>query len=414
MAVGAFLIGMMLGETEFRHQVEATIRPFRDVLLGLFFVSIGMLFDPSLIPEIWLPALTSGIALLAVKIILVAAILRLANIEKRTSVRVGLLLAVGGEFGFALLAIALKAGVIAPDVSQIVLMAVLVSMIGAPFLIRYQEFLTDFLSASASFPQSNPRAAEQGRDPLIDHVMICGFGRIVQSMGRFLEIEKIPYIALDLDTARVREARIAAQPVHYADSSDQDVLETVGIKTARLVVISHDDLTSALNSLHHIRYLSPDLPVMVRARDESTVEELRKAGATEVVPESLEVAIMIASHALILLEVPIIRVVRSIRDQRTNRYRLLREFFRSGDEYDNEKHESSLDRLRPVILTNGCRAIGNPLGALEFDKVVVTALVRKGFRTLSPSLETILESGDVVVLFGSPEDLEKAESQFLS
>ncbi|MGH8474735.1 MAG: cation:proton antiporter, partial [Methylococcales bacterium] len=222
MPFGAFLVGMMLGETEFRHQVEATIRPFRDVLLGLFFVTIGMLFDPHLIPEIWLPALASGTALLAIKIILVGVVLRLAGFDKRSAVRIGLLLAVGGEFGFALLAIALDAGVIAPHLSQIVLMAVLFSMIVAPFLIRYNEFLTSGLSVPVPVPPSDPREADNRvRDPVTDHVIICGFGRIGQSVGRFLEIEKIPYIALDLDAARVREARIAGQPVHYADSSDR-------------------------------------------------------------------------------------------------------------------------------------------------------------------------------------------------
>ena len=411
MAFGAFLAGMMLGETEFRHQVESTIRPFRDVLLGLFFVGIGMLFDPSSIPEIWHWALAGATILLLIKTGLVAQMVRFAGIDALTAWRTGWLLAVGGEFGFALLSIALDAGVIQRQVGQIVLTSVLFSMIVAPFLIRYNYALARGCA---------PRPARQGKDAvpqvsietvghLRGHVIICGYGRIGQSVAHLLEEERIPYVALDLDPSRVKEANIAGERVFYGDASERTMLEAVGVGTARLVVIGHADVASAHKTLHHLRTLRPDLPVMVRTRDESHVDELRTAGATEVVPETLEAGLMIAAHALVLLDVPISRVVRRMREQQNGRYHLLREFFLGDSTLAYTQQEHDADRLRPVVLPPDSSAVGRALSEIDLKGVAIAALVRRGQRQLTPSHETRLEVGDVVVLFGSPDDLQRAE-----
>jgi monovalent cation:H+ antiporter-2, CPA2 family len=410
MAFGAFLAGMMLGETEFRHQVESAIRPFRDVLLGLFFVGIGMLFDPFVIPQIWWYAIGAAIGLLAVKVLVVAIIMRLAKMDRVTALRTGVLLAVGGEFGFALLSIALGADVIGEQPAQIALTAVLFSMLIGPFLIRYNHALV------APLMRNPPAVAEhealrpgvEGLEDLGGHVIICGYGRIGQSVGHFLEQEEIRYVALDLDPYRVRDARTAGEPVFYADSSEKDILDAVGLASARLVVISHDDVASALKVLHHVRMVRSDLVVMVRTRDESHVEELREAGATEVVPETLEAGMMIASYALLAMEVPLSRVMRRVQKQREGRYRLLREFFR-GDTILTEKSEAqTADRLQPVVLQEDSPAVGRSLGDLQLHNVVITALVRDGRRLLAPDADTLLQAQDVVVLFGSPDDLQHA------
>lgn len=411
MAFGAFLAGMMLGETEFRHQVESTIRPFRDVLLGLFFVGIGMLFDLSAIPQIWDWALAGATILLLIKTVLVAQMVRVAGNDPLTAWRTGWLLAVGGEFGFALLAIALDAGVIERQVGQIVLTSVLFSMIVAPFLIRYNHALARGCA---------PRPALQGKDAvpqvsietvgdLRDHVIICGYGRIGQSVAHFLEEERIPYVALDLDPSRVKEAHMAGDRVFYGDAGERDLLEAVGVRTARLVVIGHADVASAHKVLHHLRTLRPDLSVMVRTRDESHVDELRAAGAAEVVPETLEAGLMIAAHALVLLDVPISRVVRRMREQRNGRYHLLREFFLGDSTLAYTQQEHDADRLRPVVLPPDSPAVGRALNEVDLHGVAIAALVRGGHRQLTPSLETRLEAGDVVVLFGSPDDLQRGE-----
>ncbi|MGE0226045.1 MAG: cation:proton antiporter [Acetobacteraceae bacterium] len=415
MAFGAFLAGMILGETEFRHQVESTIRPFRDVLLGLFFVGIGMLFDPFAILHIWHWTLAGAAILLLVKILLVAQIVRRAGIDAFTAWRTGLLLAVGGEFGFALLAIALDAGVIAEDAGQIVLTSVLLSMIAAPFLIRYNHALAGRLLRRPAGPDAGAAARIDigSIAQLRDHVIICGYGRVGQSVAHFLEEEHIPCVALDLDPARVKEAHLAGERVYYGDAAERDLLEALGVDRARLVVISHADTAAAHKVLHHVRALRPDLPVMVRTRDEAHVEELKQAGASEVVPETLEAGLMIASHALLLLNVPLARVVRRMQQQRTTRYRLLREVYRGDSALVEDPQEADADRLRPVLLPPDSPAIGHTLAELNFAGVVVTALVRQGERRLSPAGETVLEAGDAVVLFGSPEDLQRAEAILL-
>ncbi|MFP5306081.1 MAG: cation:proton antiporter [Gammaproteobacteria bacterium] len=415
MAFGAFLAGMMLGETEFRHQVESTIRPFRDVLLGLFFIGIGMLLDPSILPQIWLWALGGGLALLSIKTLLVAAAVRFSGIEAQTAWRTGLVVAVGGEFGFALLAIALGAGVIDAQVGQIALTSVLFSMIAGAVLIRYNAGLARLLpqnAETAALAQA-PRPSSATTGHLSGHVIICGYGRIGQSVANMLEVESIPYVALDLDPARVRQAHTAGERVFYADSSEADVLEAVGIGSARLLVVSHSDVAAATRVLQIARSLRPDLPIMVRTRDEAHVEALRATGATEVVPETLEAGLMIATHALLLLGTPLSRVVRRIQSQRTERYRLLREVFH-GDPLTETAQDESADRLRPVVVGADSPAVGRQLRELKLDGVAVTALVRKGERRLTPPPDTRLESGDVLVLFGSPDDLQRVEQALTS
>jgi monovalent cation:H+ antiporter-2, CPA2 family len=408
MAFGAFLAGMMLGETEFRHQVEAAIRPFRDVLLGLFFVGIGMLFDLRALPDIWLAAVAGALVLMFVKILLVAGLVRAAGIETVTAWQTGLLLAVGGEFGFALLAIALAAGVIADATGQIALASVLLSIVIAPLLIRCSHLIAARL-APAQRKDEAPSATAAGLDAALSgHVIICGYGRIGQSIANFLEEEAIPYVALDLDASRVREAHLAGEPVYYGDASERAVLESVGIENARLLVISHHDLPAAFAVLGVVRSLRAGLPVMVRATDDSQVEALRAAGAVEVVPETLEAALMITAHALLLLDVPLSRVLRRIREQRSGRYQLLREFIR-GDGSPLDEGPTVMERVHPVVLAERSGAVGKTIDEIDLPGITVTALIRKGERHLDPAPATLLESGDVLVLFGPAADVVRAE-----
>lgn len=412
MAFGAFLAGMMLAETEFKHQVDSTIRPFRDVLLGLFFISIGMLIDPAIIPNIWLEALLGTLALLLIKILIVTLIVRLTGADLSTAIRTGLMLAVGGEFGFALLAIALEASVIDPYWAQIALTSVLFSMILAPFLIRYNQQIASWFSRQKTVTVSDEISKQVPEDhaTLQNHVVICGYGRIGQVVARMLENESINYVAMDMESSRVKEARLAGQPVYYGDSSEPSVLEAIGIAKARLLIVSHDDLPAALKTLKYARHLNPLLPILVRTRDESRVDELRDAGATEVIPETLEAGLMIGSNALLALKTPMAKVARTIQQQRVNRYPMMRELFLSSVEINDS--ETTPELLHSVVLTEGSSAIGQHIGdlALSAYKVALTALVRDGKRELTPTQETELQLNDVLVLFGKPEDLRQFES----
>lgn len=414
MAFGAFLAGMVLGETEFRHQVEASIRPFRDVGLGLFFIGIGMLFDPSTIPEIWHWALAGAVLLMLSKILIVAQIVRRSGVDPLTAWRTGLLLAVGGEFGFALLAIALPAKVIDPSISQIALTSVLFSIIAAPILIRYNHSIAKFLARPSPRPDDfvAPRTDPGAVGQVNNHVIICGYGRIGQSVGHFLEQESLPYVAIDLDSSRVKEAGFAAEPVYYGDAAEPEMLDALGLQTARLIVISHEDFAAARRTLEYVKGKRPELPVLVRTRDESRVDELLAAGATEVVPETLEAGLMIASQVLFLLNVPIGRIMRRVQEQRTSHYRFLREFFK-GDVIAEVDHGRDGDRLRSIVLLDKSPAVGHALAEFDLTGVVVTALVRSGERSLRPAPDIPLQNGDALVLFGSPDDLQRAERAIL-
>ena len=408
MAFGAFLAGMVLGDTEFRHQVEATIRPYRDVLLGLFFISIGMLVQPALFPQIWREALVGALALLLVKLLLVSLLVRSAGFEPRMALRTGLLLAVGGEFGFALLAIALDAAVIEPLLAQTLLASVLLSMVVAPFMIRYNLQLSAWL-ADKPLPEVDQglRLAD-GAAPG-NHVILCGYGRTGQMIGHFLDREGSAYLALDTDAAMVGEARLAGQPVYYADATTPSVLEAAGLASARLLIISHDDRSALLRTLACVRQQRPDLPILVRARDESWGDELRAMGASEVIPETLEAGITMASHALLSLGVPQYRVSRYLQEQRSQRYPMLRELFRGPlDEVVPEGAEA-IERLHSVRLEQDSAACGRLLGDLPLGATLVSALVRDGQRTRYPAPETRLQAEDVLVLLGAGAELENAE-----
>jgi CPA2 family monovalent cation:H+ antiporter-2 len=247
--------------------------------------------------------------------------------------------------------------------------------------------------------------------PLRDHVVICGYGRIGQNVARFLEQEGIEYVALDLDPARVREAHAAGEPVYYGDSSQREMLESAGLQRARLLVISYDDIGAALKVLHHTRSVHPDLPVLVRTRDDVDMDRLQKAGATEVVAETLEAGTMLVSHVLLLLDVPASRVVRRMRDLYRDRYRLLREFYHGEDALFDESEERFRERLHTVALAQEDHAAGRTLADLALDRmgVLVTAIRRRGIRGLAPTPDTRLQAGDVVVLYGAPEDLDRAQ-----
>lgn len=415
MALGAFLAGMMLGETEFRHQIESTIRPIRDVLLGLFFVTIGMLLDVSVLPELWHLALAGAVAMLIAKAVLVFFIVHFAGVNRATAVRTGVVLAVGGEFGFALLAIALDNRVLASDVAQVVLMAVLFSMLIAPFFIRYNAAFASRLVQGPVLATNGVAQAEDAPPDQRDHVVICGYGRIGQNLARFLEAERIPFIALDMDPARVRDAHAAGMPVFYGDSSERDILEAVGADKARLIVISHDDLGAARKVLQHVRASAWPVKVMVRTRDEAPLAELLELGATEVVAETVEASLMIAAHVLLMAEVPTKRVLRRIRAAQANRYQYLHELYRSDEPVlGDADQDAGHDRLHAVELVPGAVAVGQVLGELDLGDCRLQALVRAGERMLHPPPGLRLEVGDTLVLFGMPDGLDKAEVALLA
>jgi CPA2 family monovalent cation:H+ antiporter-2 len=214
---------------------------------------------------------------------------------------------------------------------------------------------------------------------------------------------------------RVRDARDAGKPVVYGDVARRDVLEAAGLHRATALAISFYNTPSALKILEITRHVRPDMPVIVRTMDDADLDRLKAAGATEVVPESLEGSLMMGSHLLLLMGVPVSRIVRNVRDVRTDRYRMLRGFFHGEDLDDGKDTHAYQKRLHSVTLPAGANAVGRLIADLRLEEagVSVSAVRRGGIRGPEPSPETKLAAGDVLVLYGAPEALEQAEKILL-
>src|SRR5258707_7983404 len=416
LALGAFLAGMLIAETEYRHQVEEDIRPFREVLLGLFFVTMGMRLDLGTVAANFSLTLALTALLVVFKFILVAGLARLFGAAPGSAVRTGLALAQVGEFGLVLMVLAQSVALLDRDFSQLVVAAMLLSMLAAPFLIQASDKLALRWSSAEWMLQSLAlhRVAAQSL-ATERHVIVCGYGRTGQRLAHMLEQEHIDVIALDTDPERVRGAAAAGEKVVYGDASRHDTLVAAGIARASALVITFADTQLALRILHHVRALNPALPVIVRTLDDADMDHLIAAGAAEVVPETFESSLMLASHALVLLGVPLRRVVGRIRDVLEHRYSRMRGFFHGGTDEAEDPDEAREPRLHSVTLATGASASGRSLGEIALDKlgVRVTALRRRELRMISPDPQTALQEGDVIVLLGTPEQLAAAEMRLL-
>jgi CPA2 family monovalent cation:H+ antiporter-2 len=417
LALGAFLAGMMLGETEFRHQVEANIRPFRDVLLGLFFVTIGMLLDVQGLPHVLYWSMVLVAALIFFKTFSIMGLCLLMGFDKGVAMRTGVVLAQGGEFGFALLSLALSAQIVDSDAAQIILAALIISMAFAPLLIRINGAIVKRLFSDNYLRQREQLVhdVEIHAKHLADHTIICGYGRIGQNVARFLDHENIPYLALDLDPVRVRDARAAGERVYFGDATHREMLEAAGLYRAKALVVSFDDIYATIKVLQQVRRMSPELPILVRTRDDTNLERLQAAGATEVVPETLEASLMLSSHLLLLLGIPVTRVLRQIKGVRDNRYQMMRQYFHGAEEGPVEEAAAFRERLQTITLTGDAYAVGKRLTDLHIDEkgVLITALKRGGIRGELPQPEMELRVGDSLILYGAPEDLKAAEARLL-
>ncbi|MCG7866851.1 MAG: monovalent cation:proton antiporter-2 (CPA2) family protein [Candidatus Thiodiazotropha taylori] len=417
LALGAFLAGMMLGETEYRHQIEADIRPFQDVLLGLFFITVGMRVDLSSLLPILHWVTLAAIVLIAFKAGIIFLIGYLSKRPIEASFRSGLLLAQGGEFGFVLLDLSLESSLLPSGTSQILFAAIIISMVISPFLIRYNGRLAQlFCSLRSSTVNQRPLdELVHEAEHLEQHVIICGYGRIGQNLGRLLQNEGFPYVALDLDPTVVQEAHEAGEPVHFGDASRQEIIQAAGIDRAAVVVITFEEHTTALKILHHLKSNYPDIQVLVRTRDDTHMETLELAGATEVMPEAVEASLMMGGQLLLLLKVPGSRILKIMREIRENHYKLLRDFYHGQEALDIEHDEGFQERLHTVTLPERAFAVGHTIEDLHlWDwEVSVTAVRRGGIRGEAPGPETRLKEGDVLVLAGTPHHLEHAEGLLL-
>ncbi|MCD6667422.1 MAG: cation:proton antiporter [Hydrogenophaga sp.] len=414
LALGAFVAGMLIAETEYKHQVETDIRPFHDVLLGLFFITIGMMLDWRILFERWPLVLLLFTLSVGFKLGLITLLTRAFGAPMGVALRTGLYLGQAGEFGLVLLSLAGQHQLVPPQLFNPILASMVLSMMATPFVIMYTNDIvtrvvgSDWLMQSVQMTTIARKAINTDK-----HVIICGYGRCGQNLARLLEREGIPYMALDLDPDRVRQAAAAGHSVVFGDAARLQALMAAGLHRASALVVTYLDTPSALKVLHHAHEHAPQVPVVVRTVDDADLDKLRSAGATEVVPEAIEASLMLASHALALVGVPMRRVIRVVQDQRDARYNLLRGYFHGAD--DDSADEIEHERLDTVTLPAGGRSVGLDLQTLALDGlgVRVVSLRRATGRNEAPAPQTVLQGGDTLVIGGKAADLALAEERLL-
>ncbi len=325
MALGAFLAGLLLAETEFRHQVETDIQPFKGLLLGLFFITVGMSVDFAAVADRALWVVLSVIGLMVLKGVLAGFLVRLFGQPRSVAVQVGFLLSQSGEFAFIVVGVALTLGLLPAGVAQFMVIVTGITMMLTPLVATAGRRIAARMErpAGTDVPHLGDEAhasADMTSPDLEDHIILAGFGRIGQTIGRLLEAQTVPYIALDLDAGRLGTCRAHGLPVFYGDASRRDVLQHAAADRAACVVVTMDDPARAARTVATVKAAWPRVPILVRARDRKQAAELALAGAASAVPETVEASLQLAAQTLRLLGLPSDAVTPIIENARDDEY----------------------------------------------------------------------------------------------
>lgn len=411
MALGAFLAGMMLGESQYRHQLEADIRPFRDILMGLFFITVGAQLNVQVVVDKYASLLFLIPLFVVGKVLVVRFLASFLGEKPQASWASGLMLAQMGEFSFVVIALGSQTHLIDTELASMLIALGVISMALTPFIIDHHERWL----ASWFHDDSEQGNIAHFHSELSDHVIVCGFGRVGQTVARFLKAEAIPYIALDVDPVRVAESQAGGENVQYGHARHIDILRAAGAERAKLVMVTFGDYHRAESVVINARKLSSESVIVVRMKDDSKIEKLQSLGATEVVPETLEASLMLVSQVLHHSGVPMARILKRINRERRNRYGIMHGFF-PGESIDfSPERQEKLEFLHAVALMPNAFAVGKALSALGLEerRVEVMGLRRDGEELLQPALETVLSAHDVLILRGKPRRVERIERYLL-
>lgn len=410
--LGAFLAGVMLAETQYAHQIETDIQPFRDVLLGLFFVTVGLQLDPLIVVMHWKTIIAIVLALVLIKTTVVYSLAYFIGGQDRvTSLRAGLALAQGGEFGFAILTIENARAILPQDKVNIITAVIIISIALAPILIRNSETIALFVFRSGNkkkhFADIESVVTAQ---PRRDHVIICGYGRMGHSLALFLEQENIPYVGIELDPDRLEEALMAEEPIYYGDATKEETLLGAGLLQARLVMITFQDAHRTKKMLKSIRFHQPSIPVLVRARDDKYLTSLQQCGATEVISETLESSLMMASHMLLCLGLDAESIHKKIAHIKSYRYHMMRTF------YQQDRLEGISDKQvfsRTILIDEESFACGKTVAELIKPNfpAAVQGFTRGGIRSAQPHPDMVFEAGDIVTVEGTEQQIFAAQER---
>lgn len=409
MALGAFLAGMMLAECHYRHQLSADIGPFKDILMAMFFISIGTLLHYDVLLDNFAILCLIVIVMMIVKMLTITVVALIMKEQITTALGVGIALAQMGEFGFILVALAGKYNLLDSQLSSLLIATGVVSMSLTPLLVKYSRNITrEVLHHSAKAFQFQKNLPGQ----FSEHTIICGYGRVGQIVSRFLKSESLPFVVLDRDPMRVKEAREGGEKIEFGDASHRDILLVAGIEKAKLLIITFDDLKRSMRLLGIIRTLNPNLKVVVRTKDDQGLEKLKLAGATEVVPEVLEGSLMLVAQVLFLSGIPRRRILQSLGRERKEKYQNLHGFY-YGEESEFSDRRRVVEQLHAVVLTEDSEIVSSNVKQLPLSKVIIKSLHRENGAEVSITDDVTYQAGDVVLMQGEKRDLLLAEKVLL-
>ena len=415
MALGAFLAGMMLGESQYKHQLEADIRPFRDILMGLFFTTIGMQLQLYGFVQNFHWILLALIVMAVIKIALISSVARFMGERDEDAWGSGISLFQMGEFGFVIVALASSHGLLSKEIVTSMIGIGVLSMAITPIVIHRLKSLVNLVVRHPDPLVDIEQQRTSGSEGLENQVLICGFGRVGQTMSRFLDAEGITHIAVDNDPMRVQEAVAGGARVYFGDSARKDILRAVGAESVDLIINSFANDLRALEVLKELRQLNPEAYIIVRSRDDTRLTQLQEAGASQVVPDTLEASLMLISHVLSRSGIPIRRILARLDKERRNHYGEMHGFFQGNETEITPELADKLEFLRALTLPEGAWATGKRIDELDWDKhqVQLKALRRDDEEIPEPDSDTELQPQDVVLLVGKPRYVEAAERWLL-
>ncbi len=415
MALGAFLAGMMLSESQYRYQLEADIRPFRDILMGLFFITVGMKLELSVLYTD-LHIIFAGLFIIVlVKVAMVRFATWLTKENAEDGWAAGFKLAQMGEFSFVIVALALENSLLTPYQSSILVGLGLFSMAVTPWLI-------DKSGTYAALIVGNKRNEELAEDnhakssEMSGHIVILGFGRVGQSVARMLKLEALKFQAIDSDPIRVEESRTAGEQVLFGDVAQKDILRKANIATAKSAIITFDEHNKSLKVITAIKQLNPDIAILVRTRKDYQMDDLYAAGAIQVVPEVQEGSLMLISQVLHYSGIPMSRILKRVRNERKQGYEHMHGFFPGETTEISYETTDKLEFMHAVVITHNAYANGKTLDELSIDKkrVKFISLRRNGVEQEHPDKTKPIENNDVIVIAGKPRRVERVEHYLLN
>ncbi len=413
MALGAFLAGMMLGESQYKYQLEADIRPFRDILMGLFFVTVGMQLDINVLWSNFFTIVLGVVGLMIIKILMVRVAAAFVKTNPLDAWSAGIKLCQIGEFSFVIAALATTYGVLTTGQSSLIVSMGVLSMALTPWLMNNSLVFAKRIVANKS--EDNAHNTLIVDNDLSNHVVICGFGRVGQSVARMLKMEGIAFIAIDMDPVRVHESRNAGEPVLFGDASQKDILSSANVEKAKLILVTFDQPDKAKQVISGTHQIVSTADVMVRTKRDYQLDGLYSAGANQVVPELQEGSLMLISQVLHYAGVPMSRILKRVRAERKGRYDHLHGFYPGETTEISYGTEDKLEFIHAVVLSEHAACMGSKIKDIDFARmrVSVRGLRRNGTEVKDPDHEAVLQPHDVLVIAGKPRRVERAERKLL-